>query len=193
MVNDIVKTKKTIILLTARLTAVILLTIILFKPIFPKLLINEKVFNIKNKEFVISYTHSVNKGLVRDYYIIKDKNIILSKTRFASYGAGIPEPEETQKFIITDDYIEIDDINKKIDNLYLFVGTVANHTIEIDGEEIELKKLFKPQSNIKIEYKILSLFEYIKLKLDYWRNDEQRKPSYSHFNRRRNRRLYEQI
>jgi len=164
------KNKKTIILITLRLTAIILLTIILFKPIFPKLLINKKVFNIKNKEFVILYTHSVNKGLVRDYYIIKDKDIILSKTRFASYGAGIPEPEESQKFIITDDYIEIYDINKKIDNLYLFVGTIANHIIEIDGEKIELKKIFKPQSSVKIEYKILSLFEYIKLKLNhfYW-------------------------
>lgn len=163
MVNDIIKTEKTIILLTLRLTAVILLTIILFKPIFPKLLINEKVFNIKNKEFVISYTHSVNKGLVRDYYIIRDKNIILSKTRFVSYGAGIPEPEEAQKITITDDYIEINDINKKIDNLYLFVGTIANHKIEIDEKKIELKEIFKPQENIKIEYKILSIFEYIKL------------------------------
>ena len=161
--NHSKKIKKTIILLTTRLTAVILLIIILFKPIFPKLLINKKVFNIKNKEFVISYTHSVNKGLVRDYYIIKDKNIILSKTRFVSYGAGIPEPEETQNFIRTDDYMEINDINKKIDNLYLFVGTIANHIIEIDGEKIELKKIFKPQSSLKIEYKILSLFEYIKL------------------------------
>lgn len=163
MVNDIIKTKKTIILLIARLTAVILLTIILFKPIFPKLLINEKVFNIKNKEFVISYTHSVNKGLVRDYYIIRDKNIILSKTRFVSYGAGIPEPEKRQKFIETEDYIEISDINRKIDNLYLFVGTIANHKIEIDEKKIELKEIFKPQENIKIEYKILSIFEYIKL------------------------------
>ena len=157
------KNKKTIILLTLRLTAIILITIILFKPIFPKLLINKKVFNIKNKEFVILYTHSVNKGLVRDYYIIKDKNIILSKTRFASYGAGIPEPEKRQKFTETEDYIEISDINRKIDNLYLFVGTIANHKIEIDEKKIELKEIFKPQENIKIEYKILSIFEYIKL------------------------------
>ena len=88
-----------------KIIVLLALIIILFIPIFPKLLINKKVFNIKNKEFVILYTHSVNKGLVRDYYIIEDKNIVLSKTRFASYGAGIPEPEELQKFIITDDYI----------------------------------------------------------------------------------------
>lgn len=139
------------------------LIIILFIPIFPKLLINNKIFNIEKKEFIISYTHSVNRGRVRDYYIIKSKYIILSKTRFMSYGAGIPEPEKRQKFRETEDYIEISDINRKIDNLYLFVGTIANHKIEIDEKKIELKEIFKPQENIKIEYKILSIFEYIKL------------------------------
>lgn len=146
-----------------KIIVLLALIIILFIPIFPKLLINNKIFNIEKKEFVISYTHSVNRGRVRDYYIIKSKYIILSKTRFMSYGAGIPEPEKRQKFIETEDYIEISDINRKIDNLYLFVGTIANHKIEIDEKKIELKEIFKPQENIKIEYKILSIFEYIKL------------------------------
>lgn len=146
-----------------KIIVLLALIIILFIPIFPKLLINNKIFNIEKKEFIISYTHSVNRGRVRDYYIIKSKYIILSKTRFISYGAGIPEPEKRQKFRETEDYIEISDINRKIDNLYLFVGTIANHKIEIDEKKIELKEIFKPQENIKIEYKILSIFEYIKL------------------------------
>ena len=146
-----------------KIIVLLALIIILFIPIFPKLLINNKIFNIEKKEFIISYTHSVNRGRVRDYYIIKSKYIILSKTRFMSYGAGIPEPEKRQKFRETEDYIEISDINRKIDNLYLFVGTIANHKIEIDEKKIELKQIFKPQENIKIEYKILSIFEYIKL------------------------------
>ena len=146
-----------------KIIVLLALIIILFIPIFPKLLINNKIFNIEKKEFIISYTHSVNRGRVRDYYIIKSKYIILSKTRFMSYGAGIPEPEKRQKFTETEDYIEISDINRKIDNLYLFVGTIANHKIEIDEKKIELKEIFKTQENIKIEYKILSIFEYIKL------------------------------
>lgn len=146
-----------------KIIVLLALIIILFIPIFPKLLINNKIFNIEKKEFIISYTHSVNRGRVRDYYIIKSKYIILSKTRFMSYGAGIPEPEKRQKFRETEDYIEISDINRKIDNLYLFVGTIANHKIEIEEKKIELKEIFKPQENIKIEYKILSIFEYIKL------------------------------
>lgn len=156
-----------------KIIVLLALIIILFIPIFPKLLINNKIFNIEKKEFIISYTHSVNRGRVRDYYIIKSKYIILSKTRFVSYGAGIPEPEKRQKFTETEDYIEISDINRKIDNLYLFVGTIANHKIEIDEKKIELKEIFKPQENIKIEYKILSIFEYIKLKLNYFYLEEQ--------------------
>ena len=156
-----------------KIIVLLALIIILFIPIFPKLLINNKIFNIEKKEFIISYTHSVNRGRVRDYYIIKSKYIILSKTRFMSYGAGIPEPEKRQKFRETEDYIEISDINRKIDNLYLFVGTIANHIIEIDEKKIELKEIFKPQENIKIEYKILSIFEYIKLLiLNNWRTNE---------------------
>ena len=156
-----------------KIIVLLALIIILFIPIFPKLLINNKIFNIEKKEFIISYTHSVNRGRVRDYYIIKSKYIILSKTRFMSYGAGIPEPEKRQKFTETEDYIEISDINRKIDNLYLFVGTIANHKIEIDEKKIELKEIFKPQENIKIEYKILSIFEYIKLLiLNNWRTNE---------------------
>ena len=146
-----------------KIIVLLALIIILFIPIFPKLLINNKIFNIEKKEFIISYTHSVNRGRVRDYYIIKSKYIILSKTRFMSYGAGIPEPEKRQKFRETEDYIEISDINRKIYILYFFVGTIANHKIEIDEKKIELKEIFKPQENIKIEYKILSIFEYIKL------------------------------
>ena len=146
-----------------KIIVLLALIIILFIPIFPKLLINNKIFNIEKKEFIISYTHSVNRGRVRDYYIIKNKYIILSKTRFMYYGAGITETEKRQKFRETEDYIEISDINRKIDNLYLFVGTIANHKIEIDEKKIELKEIFKPQENIKIEYKILSIFEYIKL------------------------------
>ena len=50
--------------------------------------------------FIISYTHSVNKGRVHDYYsFLPDRTLELYKTQFVSYGAGIPEPEE-QLFMI---------------------------------------------------------------------------------------------
>lgn len=157
--------KKTILF-----TAIIIIFIVLlFIPLFPRLVLNSVknnkvnfIFNIDKKEFLISYTHSVNKGRIRDYYIINDNNdIVLDKTRFVSYGAGMSDPQGDENIIITDDYIEINNINKVIKDLYLFVGVVADHRIEFDEKEIELNTLFKPQINIKIQYKKVSLFEMI--------------------------------
>ncbi|EKV56829.1 DUF1850 domain-containing protein [Brachyspira hampsonii] len=148
---------------------IIIIIALLFVPLFPRLVLNSVknnkvnfIFNIDKKEFIISYTHSVNKGRIRDYYIINDNNdIVLEKTRFVSYGAGMSDPQGDENIIITDDYIEINNINKVIKDLYLFVGIVADHRIEFDEKEIKLNTLFKPQINIKIQYKKVSLFKMI--------------------------------
>ncbi|WP_295295193.1 DUF1850 domain-containing protein [uncultured Brachyspira sp.] len=157
--------KKLIILLL--LSLLLFITII---PIFPRLVLesvkdnnNKYIFNLIKKEFIISYTHSVNKGRVSDYYIIDENyNIILYKTTFVSYGAGIAEPENNENIIIKDDNIEINNINKVIRDFYLFVGIVAEHSITADDKEIMLKSLFKPQTNIKIKYIKVSLIDLIK-------------------------------
>ena len=100
---------------------------------------------------------------MRDYYIIDENgNIILDKTTFVSYGAGIAEPENNENIIIKDDNIEINNINRIIKDFYLFVGIIAEHSITIDDNEIMLKSLFKPQTNINIKYRNVSLIELIK-------------------------------
>lgn len=152
---------------------IILLSLLLFItiiPIFPRLVLesvkdnnNKYIYHLEKKEFIISYTHSVNKGRVRDYYIIDENgNIILDKTTFVSYGAGIAEPENNENIIIKDDDIEINNINRIIKDFYLFVGIIAEHSITIDDNEIMLKSLFKPQTNIKIKYIKVSVIDLIK-------------------------------
>ncbi|MEI0612476.1 DUF1850 domain-containing protein [Brachyspira pilosicoli] len=158
--------KKIIILLLSLLLFITILII----PMFPRLVLesvkdnsNKYIYHLERKEFIISYTHSVNKGRVRDYYIIdENSNIILDKTTFVSYGAGIAEPENDENIIIKDDNIEINNINRIIKDFYLFVGIIAEHSITIDDNEIMLKSLFKPQTNIKIKYRKVSLIDLIK-------------------------------
>lgn len=157
--------KKIIVLLS-----LLLFITILIIPIFPRLVLesvkdnsNKYIYHLEKKEFIISYTHSVNKGRVRDYYIIdKNYNLILDKTTFVSYGAGIAEPENNENIVIRDDNIEINNINRIIKDFYLFVGIIAEHSITIDDNEIMLKSLFKPQTNIKIKYRKVSLIDLIK-------------------------------
>ncbi len=148
---------------------IIVFIIILFTPLFPRLVLNNVknntnnvILKVDNKKFIISYMHSVNKSKIRDFYFInKNNDIVLEKTRFVSYGAGIPEPKEGESFIISDDYMEINNMNRTIKDLYLFVGTIANHTVMTGDKITELNKFFIPKTNIKIEYKKVSIFDLI--------------------------------
>lgn len=122
------------------------------------------------KGFVISYTHSVNKGRVHDYYKhTQDKKLELYKTSFVSYGAGIPEPDETPGavFSVTDDHYVINGINRVVPRLVMAVGLIAEHSItfdeafEVGPKEFFLTDFFEPQTSIIFEYKRISLITYI--------------------------------
>ena len=123
--------------------------------------------------FIISYTHSVNKGRVHDFYkVLPDKALELYQTQFVSYGAGIPEPEETPGavFTVTDDGYFITNLSRKVPRLTMAVGIIANHTIATGSEfrgqkEYPLTAFFEPQTSIIFEYKKVSLFNYLKHKI----------------------------
>lgn len=115
--------------------------------------------------FVISYTHSVNKGRVKDFYrIVKEGTgyvLELHKTQFLSYGAGIPEPEYDESFTITDDYIEISGMKRKMKSLVMAVGVIAEHSIEIGNKSYALNTYFNPQQRIIISAEKISVLKYI--------------------------------
>ena len=123
--------------------------------------------------FIISYTHSVNKGRVHDYYrFLTNGTLELYKTQFVSYGAGIPEPGETPGavFTVTDDGYYIENLDRKVPRLTMAVGIIANHSIAIGSEmnsesERFLTDFFEPQTSIILEYKRVSLFSYLRHKI----------------------------
>ena len=123
--------------------------------------------------FIISYTHSVNKGRVHDYYsFLQDRTLELYKTQFVSYGAGIPEPEETPGafFTVTNDGYFIENLNRKVPRLVMAVGIVANHSIAAgsdfdSGKEKFFTDYFEPQTSLILEYKKVSVFSYMRHKL----------------------------
>ena len=123
-----------------------------------------------SRGFVISYTHSVNKGRVHDFYRpTNDNKIELYRTSFVSYGAGIPEPAETPGavFTVTDDSYVIENINRVVPKLVMAVGVIANHTImfdalfHIDDFEYKLQDYFEPQTSIILQYKKVSIVSYL--------------------------------
>jgi hypothetical protein len=115
--------------------------------------------------FVISYTHSVNKGRVHDFYSCRGNSIVLDRTVFASYGAGIPEAAESPgaSFSKTDSGYEIAGIGRQLDGLLLAVGLAARHSIALrnsgggmDGE-LFLEDHFERQTPVHIRVRRVPL------------------------------------
>ena len=129
---------------------------------------NQRFYFVSTNGFCISYTHSVNKGRVYDYYtILSDNQLELNETKFVSYGAGIPEPEETEnaEFFVTDDGYVITNLHSVLPRLMMAVGIIAAHEVEINGHRYKLTDYFSPQTSLFFEIKRVSLGEYILHKL----------------------------
>jgi hypothetical protein len=117
------------------------------------------------KEFYISFTHSVNRTPVNEYYRIFGDRFILEKATFYSYGAGMPETGEygSSKPSIKDGLVRVEDINKEFKRFTYIAGTYANHSLRTGSREIFFSKLVKPQSSITFEVKRISLFTILRL------------------------------
>jgi len=156
----------------------------LFLPVFNVLSIQSR--NLKSqcfysgrgysKGFIISYSHSVNKGRVHDFYKkTEDKKLELYKTTFVSYGAGIPEPEETPgaSFSVEGNCYSIENLHRIVPRLVMAVGLIANHSILFetdfkDGQnELMLTDFFAPQTSIILEYKKVSFYKYLRHNIKY--------------------------
>lgn len=126
--------------------------------------------------FCISYTHSVNKGRVHDYYICdkKTKGLVMKETHFVSYGAGMPELEETvgASFELLENGYLMKDVNRRVPKLMMAVGVIANHTLALthyDEEKIgkPLKEIpftdyFEPQTSLIFECKRVNYLDFLK-------------------------------
>ena len=113
--------------------------------------------------FTVSYTHSVNKSPVDDVFEIQpDDSIMLKKTIFRSFGAGIPfELEGSQVLRSYDDRMELDNINRRVEQYLLFVGIVADHTFTMHGRQLHLNQLTQPQNTVCFEVRRVSLYALI--------------------------------
>ena len=93
--------------------------------------------------FSVSYTHSVNKSLVEEYYTITPKDgIVLVKARYNNFGAGVATELTDGQYLSYDDenYMVINNMHVPISQLVYKVGTVSDHILHIGDESWHLKE-----------------------------------------------------
>jgi len=94
----------------------------------------QKAIPAANRNFSISFIHSVQKTPVYEYFYISDDNtIILKGTKYYSLGVGLPYTEENGDFK-NDDGAFIVNLNREFEMLPIRVSPLPEHNITIDGK-----------------------------------------------------------
>ncbi len=121
------------------------------------------LFNVKpDDEFTVKWIHSVELTPWEEIFRIDDNNeIILDRTRFQQFGAGVPDSAGT-KTEYKDGYIIFSGINQKIDLLPYGISSYAKHTFIYKDQEYELYKLVKDGDRINFYTAKISLIKYLK-------------------------------
>ena len=99
----------------------------------------------EGEEFVISFVHSVNKRPVYDTLRVEGDHLVIVKSRFDSFGAGMPDGSTTEGTLSTgkDGWIDWT-INRPVPEVTVRVGRVAEHVLHFKGREIRLSELAEP-------------------------------------------------
>jgi hypothetical protein len=114
----------------------------------------------EGEEVVLSFTHSVNRRPVYDTIRVARDRVIVVKSRYDSFGAGMPEHSTAEgTFRVAEDgWIEWT-INRPMPEVVVRVGRVANHTLHLKGREIPLASLATPGIAVALRSRVYSEFD----------------------------------
>ncbi|MDZ7850131.1 MAG: DUF1850 domain-containing protein [Halodesulfurarchaeum sp.] len=82
----------------------------------------------------LEYTHSVEKTRVYDEYTVVDTTLENTRMEFESYGWGLPAGAN----VTLENGTFVFDPDREYEQLRVKPGTVANHTLIVDGERYDL-------------------------------------------------------
>jgi hypothetical protein len=123
------------------------------------------VFQIKPKdEFIVKWIHSVELTPWEEIFRIDDNfDIILDRTRFKQFGAGVPDQAGT-KTEIKDGYIIFSGINQKMDMIPYGISSFAKHIFVFYDIEYNLYEMVNDGDRINFYTDEYSLLKYLLVK-----------------------------
>ena len=103
------------------------------------------------EEFVLSFVHSVNRRPVYDTLRVEADHLVIARSRFDTFGAGMPEAstQDGTLSVAEDGWLEWT-LNRPTPALTVRVGRVADHTLHHKGRDIRLSDLAEPGSALTL-------------------------------------------
>ncbi len=111
------------------------------------------------EEVTLFFTHSVNRRPVYDTIRMARDHVVVVKSRYDAFGAGMPEHSTAEgTFRVAEDgWIEWT-INRPMPEVVVRIGRVANHTLRVKGRDIALATLASPGTAVALRSRIYSEF-----------------------------------
>jgi hypothetical protein len=113
----------------------------------------------EDEAFVVRFIHSVNKRPVFDTLRVARDHVVIAKSRFDAFGAGMPETTTEQGTLrrADDGWLEWT-VNRPMPEVVVRVGRVAEHTLLLKGHEIPLTALAEVGAPLALRGSTRSLF-----------------------------------
>lgn len=116
-------------------------------------------------EFTIRWMHSVELTPWEEIFTIDEKGgIVLDRTRFKAFGAGVPE-KAGSKTEVKDGYVIFSGINKKVPDITYGISNFAKHTFYFKNNEYKLYEMVQNDSPVKIHTTQIHILPYLMKKL----------------------------
>ena len=103
-------------------------------------------------ELSTRFIHSVQKTPVEEFFLVNDAQdgFIWQKTRYRSFGVGLPFLDTDGIFRREGDAFVMDNMNRRMQEIQLRPGVSTDLTLYLAGEEIPLCERMPPGSLVRI-------------------------------------------
>lgn len=89
-------------------------------------------------EVIVEYTHSVEKTLIRDQYVVSGNRLVMSRMEFSSFGAGLPAQADVR---VENGRYVYEPPPQEYETLRLTTGAIADHDLIVDGHRYDIASM----------------------------------------------------
>ena len=104
-------------------------------------------------EFEVTFIHSLNKSPITDVIEWSGRDMIVRKSVFKTFGAGVPVPSDGigAELLFADGRYELVGIDKRMPGFTIMTQEVPDHVIRLGGREARLLELAGPGKPVDIK------------------------------------------
>lgn len=115
--------------------------------------------------FTMRWIHSVELEPWEEIFTRNENmQVLLLKTRFKAFGAGVPDSAGEETYI-EDDFVVYDKINQPIPDLTYGVSPIAKHTLITKNDTYNLYEILPADTGIRLKFEKVSIIKYLYYKI----------------------------